>query len=201
MYLGWPHARTDLGNFFFVSVLCCCLSSSFCCFFLSGTGIATGTDLGAGPRLSKRETLINNMFDILNDKPTSSRENGISVTTLIEHLTSGRGNIHRLCLKSSFLKPLVAMGSLSAEELESIIVDMDSNSNGYISKKELNQFLMQAIEKDQSDVLKQLFLMVDTGEGDDDSTSSDGQITLGKCFVFPFNHKNFLWKLSVETFC
>ena len=184
------------ANFF-----CCCslLVSPFCCFFLRGT--ATGTDLGSGPRLSKRETLINNMFDILNDKPTSSRENGISVTTLIEHLTSGRGNIHRLCLKSSFLKPLVAMGSLSAEELESIIVDMDSNSNGYISKKELNQFLMQAIEKDQSDVLKQLFLMVDTGEGDDDSTSSDGQITLGKCFVFPFNRKNFLWKLFVETFC
>ena len=77
----------------------------------------------------------------------------------MEHIASGSGEIAALFNQSSFLKPLL---NVSSDELNEIIINMDSNQNNIITKDEFMTFMNAALERDQLDVLKQLFLMVDT---------------------------------------
>ena len=95
----------------------------------------------------------------------------------MEHIASGSGEIAALFNQSSFLKPLL---NVSSDELNEIIINMDSNQNNIITKDEFMTFMNAALERDQLDVLKQLFLMVDTGSGDDNTTSADGVLTMGE---------------------
>ena len=111
--------------------------------------------------------------------PLSLSSSAHSVNTFIDHVTSSDGKIVSLCKQSSFLAPLVS-GSMDASELEAIIHDMDTDSDGTISRAELLRFVDLAIERDQDDVLRQLFLLIDTGDGDDETDEADGVVTMGE---------------------
>ena len=62
---------------------------------------------------------------------------------MIEHLTARDGKIIELCTQSSFLRPLI---SSNADELRTILLDMDSNQDASITKEELNVFMEAAIK-------------------------------------------------------
>ncbi len=78
---------------------------------------------------------------------------------------------------SAFLRPML---SFDESVFRQTFKSMDTNQDHKISRAELVQFAEQANRLAEQDSLKQLLLLCDTGEGDDDTTSADGAITMGE---------------------
>ena len=59
-----------------------------------------GNEIAIGEtRKTKRESLINKIFNILN---VDNEKDGISISILIDHLRSGKGEIFSICQKSYY---------------------------------------------------------------------------------------------------